>query len=148
MSPGLSKSPTWSTWAGGLLGASRPTSPAPTFGAVMTDPKLRHSSSLSHMQLSRAPSTETNDPFASLGLRISMPAHIIPLSNRLSPNRPSPNQPRPRTTSASAMYTLGLGARGSTFGMSRTSSLSSPVSRLALDSSTADEDEELDEDIE
>lgn len=106
-------SPSWTSWTGGLLGSTRPASPTPSFGSVMTSPRLRHTSSLS--QIRRAASEPTSsDPFAGLGLRIPMPTHL--LASKLSAGagglRP---QPRPRTVSSSAMYMLGFGARKPSF---------------------------------
>jgi hypothetical protein len=57
----------WSTFTASLLGQrppSRPVSPAPTFGSVMTTPRLRHAPSLP--QLRRSPTLELSDPLAGL----------------------------------------------------------------------------------
>ncbi|KAK7693864.1 hypothetical protein QCA50_003437 [Cerrena zonata] len=110
----VNASPSWTSWTGGLLGSTRPASPTPSFGSVMTSPRLRHTSSLS--QIRRAASEPTSsDPFAGLGLRIPMPTHT--LASKLSASagglRP---QPRARTVSSSAMYMLGFGARKPSFG--------------------------------
>jgi hypothetical protein len=72
------------------------TGPAPTFGNVMTSPRLRHSPSLNFQVQSKK-----GDPFASLGLRVPMPSHV--------PQGVTQVPQRPRTVSA--MYMLGLGAR-------------------------------------
>ncbi|KAH8106913.1 hypothetical protein BXZ70DRAFT_259831 [Cristinia sonorae] len=105
----------WSSWTGGLLGSSRPSSPAPTFGSVMTSPRLRHSVSLSRMNSSTGGEAHgaSNTPFTGLGLRIPMPAHVTPRRpSTLPTGRPGP---RPRVSSSSAMYLLGLGARSGSF---------------------------------
>ncbi|KAI0957902.1 hypothetical protein AcW1_006144 [Taiwanofungus camphoratus] len=139
--------PTWSSWTAGLLSPSRPVSPAPTFGSVMTSPRLRHSASFTH---TRKPledvATPGQDPFASLGLRIPMPSHILPITPATRPRTP-----RPRVSSAT--YMLGLGARSHSFGWNTISTKSPPVSRLASEShvpaSSAEErGEDLDSDVE
>jgi len=75
--------------------------PAPTFGNIMTTPRLRHSSSLNFYGHSKKDAPA--DPFASLGLRLPMPSyvHVTPTAEGRGP--------RPRTLSA--MYMLGLGSR-------------------------------------
>ncbi|OBZ65721.1 hypothetical protein A0H81_14230 [Grifola frondosa] len=122
-------SPGWSSWTAGFLSAQRPVSPAPTFGSVMTSPRLRHSSSFSHPRESSGESTgSSTDPFASLGLRIPMPSHIL----QVSPNLVSPGPPKvtPKPRASSAMYMLGFGARPQTFGLNTTPTKSSPVRKL------------------
>ncbi|KAF8065372.1 hypothetical protein FPV67DRAFT_1628753 [Lyophyllum atratum] len=79
------------------------TSPAPTFGNVMTTPRLRHSPSLNFQgsQGRRVPSDTGKDPLSSLGLRVPMPSYI----------HHAVQQPQPRSRTLSTMYMLGLGAR-------------------------------------
>lgn len=101
------KSPSWTSWTAGLLSPPRSTSPAPTFGSVMTSPRLRQTSFSHPRKASDDSASGSPDPFASLGLRIPMPAHVVPASP------PQPVNARQRV--ASATYMLGLGAR-STFG--------------------------------
>ncbi|KAH9930674.1 uncharacterized protein B0H18DRAFT_992985 [Fomitopsis serialis] len=110
-------SPSWTSWTTNLLSPSHSASPgpAPTFGSVMTSPRSDDSPSPS------------NDPFASLDLRIAMPAHVVPaLPPRVS----------------STTYMLGLGAR-SAFGLNAMSGAKSSPSRLAEkkeESAVSDED--------
>ncbi|EKM55118.1 uncharacterized protein PHACADRAFT_143061 [Phanerochaete carnosa HHB-10118-sp] len=123
----------WSSWTAGILGsggASRPVSPAPSFGAVMTSPRQRQSSfsftrrpSTLLDARSRSPSDDGPDPFASLGLRIPMPVHAMPTPalpktgtflSPMSMGTPLRPGPKPRASSAS-LFSLGLGARSSTF---------------------------------
>ncbi|KAI0797516.1 hypothetical protein C8Q75DRAFT_801457 [Abortiporus biennis] len=175
----MKSSPGWSSWAGGLLGSSptprRPSSPAPTFGSVMTSPRTRVASlnMKNHSTSSANPSSpSTPDPFASLGLRIPMPSSLPPAMATspsypyLSPATPSAKLPRPRTASASAMYMLGIGssARRSSFGLNSprtptrllSSSSTSPVTSssklvVSLDEGTDTEtenEEDLDSDVE
>ena len=148
----LTKTTGWSSWAGGLLGSPRtaqPVSAARTFGSVMTSPRLRHAS-FSHLtpnstSIANGRNTHeecipnTPNPFASLGLRISMPSHLLtnhsissttiypetstvslkPQSSSYSYLSRSPlaggtglgGPQKARASSASAMYMLGLGAR-------------------------------------
>ncbi|KAI0748392.1 hypothetical protein C8Q80DRAFT_1102800 [Daedaleopsis nitida] len=116
-------SPSWSAWTPSFLSpAPRSTSPAPpTFGSVMTSPRLRHSSSFSHP---REPSNDepSPDPLASLGLRIVVPVRsptyglgASPTGHGVPGSRAAPG-PRQRTTSG--MFMLGLGTRSTSFGPS------------------------------
>lgn len=143
-------SPAWS-WAAGLLGSSHPPSPSPTFGSIITSPRLRHSSSASRLRKNSNNFTAGDaGPFASLGLRIPMPAHVLtPSSTHLSPT-PSMGQ-RPRVSSA--MYMLGLGPQATSFGLkspSPTYSVSRMPSRELRDvqDDSDMEDEESDSDVE
>jgi hypothetical protein len=112
------KAATWS-WTGGLFGVpSRSPSPAPTFGSVVTQPRLRHQSSSNRLlpQYQRglsagSPGSVASDPFAELGLRIPMPSHMATPGYLGSLQTPS--QPRPRTMSGMYMLGLGSGALGS-----------------------------------
>jgi hypothetical protein len=64
------------TWIGGGSGRRTPSSPgghAPTFGIVMTSPRLRHSSSAARLAVKYA---AQGDPFESLGLRVPMPTYV------------------------------------------------------------------------
>lgn len=93
----------WTSLAAGLFasggggGSSRPSSPSPTFGAVVTSPRAR-----------RAVSAETTSPLAALQqqMRIPMPE----LHHHLQ--APSPVRPGSRARMTSGMYMLGLGMRG------------------------------------
>ncbi|KAK0496725.1 hypothetical protein EDD18DRAFT_174229 [Armillaria luteobubalina] len=83
----------WISWA------SRPSSPsATTFGNVMTNPKLRQAQSMNF--------PTRKDPYANLGLRVSMPLSP-PVSSVFVENW----GPRPRTLSA--LYSLGLARNAS-----------------------------------
>ncbi|KAK0482690.1 hypothetical protein IW261DRAFT_1396978 [Armillaria novae-zelandiae] len=83
----------WISWA------SRPSSPsATTFGNVMTNPQLRQAQSMNF--------PTRRDPYANLGLRVSMPLSP-PVSSVSLENR----GPRPRTLSA--LYSLGLARNAS-----------------------------------
>jgi hypothetical protein len=102
-SPSPSASPrpatpaSWTSLAAGLFSSSRPTSPSPTFGAVVTSPRPR-----------RAVSGEVS-PLSALQqqLRIPMPE----LHQGAAPSG-SPVRPAPKSRSTSGMYMLGLGMRG------------------------------------
>ncbi|KAG6838348.1 hypothetical protein C0991_012437 [Blastosporella zonata] len=89
----------WSSWIRSTPAspASPAPVPAPTFGSVMTSPRLRHSPSLNF------PARKTADPLGSLGLRVPMPGYIHPQAG------PGIVQPRSRTLST--MYMLGLGVK-------------------------------------
>ncbi|KAH9958343.1 hypothetical protein BC827DRAFT_612750 [Russula dissimulans] len=96
----------WTSLAAGLFasgGSSRPASPSPTFGAVVTSPRMR-----------RAVPSE-GGPLAALQqqLRIPMPElHHHHQAVLL----PSPVRPSPRSRTTSGMYMLGLGMRGGVVG--------------------------------
>ncbi|KAF8967352.1 hypothetical protein BDZ97DRAFT_2073691 [Flammula alnicola] len=80
----------WTSWirsSSSRPSTPAPTGPAPTFGNIMTSPRLRHSPSSGNMQpnqRSRRPSffglgggsssEPVKDPFATLGLRVPMPS--------------------------------------------------------------------------
>ena len=114
--------PNWSTsWKNVLSRTATPrsTSPAPpTFGTVMTTPRLRHSSSFTRSgggerkmpaasqssQTSRGPSS---DPLWHLDLRTAMPS-VQPGSPGLGPGQ-SHMRPEPRQRTLSTMYMIGLG---------------------------------------
>ena len=113
----------WSTFTASLLGQrppSRSVSPAPTFGSVMTTPRLRHAPSLP--QLHKSPTQELSGPLAGLHLRIPIPSPIpVPSSPPIV--RPPSRQQR----TVSGMHMLGFGPRGGLLGSpnaSRRTSLS------------------------
>ncbi|KAF9792156.1 hypothetical protein BJ322DRAFT_998121 [Thelephora terrestris] len=103
---------TWSTFTASLLRQrppSRPVSPAPTFGSVMTTPRLRHAPSLPQMR--ESPALESFDPLAGLHLRIPIPSPI-PAPSSPPVGRPPSRQQRP----TSGMHMLGFGPRGGLLG--------------------------------
>ena len=99
---------TWSTFTATFLGQrppSRSVSPAPTFGSVMTTPRLRHAPSLP--QLNKLPTLELASPLAGLNLRIPIPTPTP------TPSSPSIVRPPSRQQRAvSGMHMLGFGYRG------------------------------------
>ncbi|KAJ4486191.1 hypothetical protein J3R30DRAFT_3327111 [Lentinula aciculospora] len=127
----------WTSW---IRGQPRPASPspAPTFGHVMTNPRLKHSSSF-HQDLVpkrrgsvAALNSQQLHPLAKLDLRVSMPAFSSPLSSSRSAvfSPPGLDWHGPRTRTVSTMSMLGLGtARSANAGGSprpqRTASLTS-----------------------
>ena len=101
-------SATWSSFTASLLGQrppSRPVSPAPTFGSVMTTPRLRHAPSLPHLR--KSPTLELSDPLAGLHLRIPIPT---PTTTPSFP--PIARPPSRQQRIASGTHTLGFGHRG------------------------------------
>jgi len=137
-------SATWSTFAASFLKQrppSRPVSPAPTFGSVMTTPRLRHAPSLP--QLHKPPTLELSDPLAGLQLRISTPA---PIPTPSSPPLARPPSRQQRTVSGT--HILGFGYRsgllGSPSASRRPSLAQTPVSDQAAgatDTSTSTSDD-------
>jgi hypothetical protein len=128
---------TWTTFTAGFFGQrppSRPVSPAPTFGSVMTTPRLRHTPSLP--QLRKSPTQESFDPLAGLHLRIPIPSPIpVPSSPPIA--RPPSRQQRP----ASGMHMLGFGPRGGLLGSPnasrRTSLAQAPTFEKTVDATNA-----------
>ncbi|KAI1788360.1 hypothetical protein LXA43DRAFT_974837 [Ganoderma leucocontextum] len=104
-------SPSWSAWTPSFLSPPRSTSPAPTFGSVMTSPRLRHSSSFSHPR-ERSNDDPPTDPLANLGLRIVVPLARSPgYSPGLSTSPLGRPRGGPRQRTTSGMFMLGLGMR-------------------------------------
>ena len=101
----------WTAWTAGLLGAnttpSRSPTPAQTFGAVMTSPRLRHTTSDESLD---------RGPLAALNLRIPMPSpsHVPSAYAYLGVGHATEGPTRPRTLST--MYTMG-GLRSSSIGL-------------------------------
>ncbi|TBU35524.1 hypothetical protein BD311DRAFT_679828 [Dichomitus squalens] len=113
----LGTSPNWSAWTPSFLSPPRSTSPAPTFGSVMTSPRLRHSSSFSHPR-ERSNVDSPTDPLAGLGLRIVVPARSPTYSPEMSTNPTGGSRASPRQRTTSGMFMLGLGMRSTSFGPS------------------------------
>lgn len=85
----------WSAWAGTLLPSSRPSSPAPpTFGSLMTTPRLRHAGSTASLHASPSPSGSLSQR------RVSTPA--LPLLDAMASPPPLPG------TAQSPFARLGL----------------------------------------
>jgi hypothetical protein len=93
----------WTSLAAGLFtgGSSRPASPSPTFGSVVTS--LRGRRVVSSSDGSPGPLAALQRQF-----RIAMPD----LHHHQAPPSPSPGLPGPRARTMSGMYMLGLGMRG------------------------------------
>jgi hypothetical protein len=133
----------WSSWTN-ILGPPRAASPAPpTFGTIMTSPRLRQSSSFTQSHDSRSSSVESSparsDPFAGLGLRIPMPSHTtsyLGVSHSPLASRPGP---RPRTIST--MYTLGLGSKSTSLAVN-SQVANSTLSRSAISTHWSDQPQE------
>ncbi|PBK78883.1 hypothetical protein ARMSODRAFT_1078347 [Armillaria solidipes] len=117
----------WISWT------SRPSSPsATTFGNVMTNPKLRQAQSMNF--------STRKDPYANLGLRVSMPLSP-PISSVSVENR----GPRPRTLSA--LYSLGL-ARNASGTLGGGFIPPTPSRENNVEEETEDEDDADEDDVE
>ncbi|KAK2466635.1 hypothetical protein APHAL10511_000893 [Amanita phalloides] len=91
----------WTSWI--RASSSRPSSPAPTFGSVMTSPHFRyHDVGRTGKSYTFTGDAGSKDPLASLGLRVPMPTYVPPQV---------PVHPIARSRTVSTMYMLGLGAR-------------------------------------
>ncbi|KAF9266056.1 hypothetical protein L218DRAFT_1075070 [Marasmius fiardii PR-910] len=113
-SPSPSQKSGWASWLSSSPSRPSASTPAPTFGDVMTTPRLRHASSINRLRQRQFSATKDDNTFSSLGLKIAMPSigssssgfRVASFSQHSSP---SPTQ-RNRTVSM-----LGLGggpARG------------------------------------
>ncbi|ESK82831.1 hypothetical protein Moror_12254 [Moniliophthora roreri MCA 2997] len=141
----------WGSWTRMIPSSSRPSSPVPTspptFGNVMTTPRLRHASSIQRLkqQQQQQQALGREDPFAGLGLKVAMPSRVVSLSHGHSPTSPQGGQ-RNRTVSL-----LGLGGG---MGMTRSASGSfgSPsgksMSRSSSHNFTSDRLEDSDGEVE
>ena len=99
------KAPVWSSWTPFLSTPPKwSSSPAPTFGTVITSPRSNHVTSFSSRS-SNESMLAASDPYAHLGLRIPMPSQTQANSSPLK-------SPRTRRSS-SRMYLLGLNNSGS-----------------------------------
>ena len=93
----------WSSLAAGLFapsGSSRPASPSPTFGAVVTSTRTR-----------RVVSSDTS-PLATLQHQLRIPMPELLHHHQQPAVSPSPVRPGSRTRTTSGVYMLGLGMRG------------------------------------
>jgi hypothetical protein len=98
--PELGPGRKWTAWTSGLFSASRASSPAPpSFGHVITTPRLRASASAASLRA--AP----EDPLARLGLALKtpMPTHLA------APAPAGPAAPKARYTSMFGQSLLGVG---------------------------------------
>ncbi|KAL5529274.1 hypothetical protein ACEPAG_5259 [Sanghuangporus baumii] len=130
----------WTSWTGSILGSSRSPSPAPSFGAVMTSPRLRKSSSTRSL---RGETNNVQNPLANLRLRVPMPNNFLHQGERTS--SPAMQRARHRVTT----HLLGLGLRGGLRQVMSRPSLSFTNNRNVSANSTSDkETRDLDDDIE
>ncbi|KAL5511702.1 hypothetical protein ACEPAH_4920 [Sanghuangporus vaninii] len=130
----------WMSWTGSILGSSRSPSPAPSFGAIMTSPRLRHSSSTRSL---RGETNNVQNPLANLRLRVPMPNNFHHQGER----PPSPTKQRARHHVMPNL--LGLGLRsGLRQGMSRSSLSFTSNLDVAANSASDKESRDLDDDIE
>ena len=137
----------WPSWTNILGPPTRAASPVPpTFGTVMTSSRLRQSSSFTQSQDSRSSSVESSpahsDPFASLGLRISMPSHAMSSPGYLGVGQsPFPSRSGSRPGTSSAMYMLGLGSRSSSLAINSAQSTNSTLSKSPISMRSSDRPE-------
>lgn len=110
LSPIPSNGGGWTSWirspsSSSSIGTPRSASAAlsPTFGNIMTSPRLRQSPSMNFHQKNVGV-----DPLASLGLRIPMPKFSVAAGTGLGEQAQQSQTTRARTVST--MYMLGLGA--------------------------------------
>ncbi|KAF8495381.1 hypothetical protein JB92DRAFT_2818166 [Gautieria morchelliformis] len=103
LQPATETPPIWTSWTPFLsTPPKRASSPAPTFGTVITTPRSNRTSTFSSRPSPEATLT-VSDPYAYLDLRIPMPSQTRPnLSLLESPSKL-------RNSESSRMYLLGLG---------------------------------------
>ncbi|KAL0576071.1 hypothetical protein V5O48_005899 [Marasmius crinis-equi] len=104
VSPSTSSSG-WTSWLSSSSSRPASPSPAPTFGNVMTTPRLRHASSITRLKQQQLSPSREDDPFSNLGLKIAMPTYK---ASSFSPNSSASPIQRNRTVS---MLGLGGGTR-------------------------------------
>lgn len=163
ITPSVSLSPTpsngggWTSWirspsSSSSIGTPRSASAAlsPTFGNIMTSPRLRQSPSMNFHQKNVGV-----DPLASLGLRIPMPKFSVAPGTGLGEQAQQSRTTRVRTVST--MYMLGLGsppgmspriASGATLGLR---DITSPTKIRPIGVSTpmaSDDESEVETDVE
>ncbi|OCB84200.1 hypothetical protein A7U60_g8876 [Sanghuangporus baumii] len=130
----------WTSWTGSILGSSRSPSPAPSFGAVMTSPHLRHSSSTRSL---RGETNNVTNPLANLRLRVPMPNNF----HHQGEHPPSPTKQRARHRAMPNL--LGLGLRGGLRqGISRSSLSFTSNLNTSANPASDKESRDLDNDIE
>ena len=122
---GLTANASWTSLAAGLFtgGSSRPASPSPTFGSVVTS--LRGRRVVSSSDGSPGPLAALQRQF-----RIAMPD----LHHHQAPPSPSPGFPGSRARTMSGMYMLGLGMRGGVVPGKRPTGLARSVHGVEPDS--------------
>jgi hypothetical protein len=99
---GLTANASWTSLAAGLFtGGSRPASPSPTFGSVVTSLRGR-----------RVTSSDGGGPGPLAALQRQFRIPMPDLHHHQAPPSPSPGLSGPRARTTSGMYMLGLGMRG------------------------------------
>ncbi|KAI9511096.1 hypothetical protein F5148DRAFT_1009987 [Russula earlei] len=102
VTPAANTLPSWTSLAAGLFasgGSSRPSSPSPTFGAVVTSPHMRR------------PVPPEVSSLAALQQQLRIPMPELHHHHQGAP-LPSPIRPSATPRTGSGMYVLGLGLRG------------------------------------
>lgn len=105
--PGSTANASWTSLAAGLFtaGSSRPASPSPTFGSMVTSLRGRRV-----VSSSSDGGPGASGPLATLQRQFRIP--MPDLHQHHAPPSPSPVIPGPRARTTSGMYMLGLGMRG------------------------------------
>ncbi|KAH9981756.1 hypothetical protein BJV74DRAFT_74892 [Russula compacta] len=103
-------SSSWTSLAAGLFasgsGSSRPASPSPTFGAVVTSPRVRRT-------VSSSSTAEAAGPLVALQQQLRIPMPELHHHHQVQGAPwPSPVRPGSKARTTSGMYMLGLGMRG------------------------------------
>ncbi|KAJ3537649.1 hypothetical protein NMY22_g5510 [Coprinellus aureogranulatus] len=114
-------SSSWTSWlrnaSSPLSAPPRPTSPAESFGNIMTSPRLRHSPSLTNSlkRRSSATPTDSDDVLGALQLRVPMPKFSFAPPASGTGTKEDANTKTPAQLSASrarTISTLGMGVLG------------------------------------
>ena len=122
---GLAANASWTSLAAGLFtgGSSRPASPSPTFGSVVTSLRGR-----------RVVSSDGGGPGLLVALQRQFRIPMPDLHHHQAPPSPSPGLPGPRARTTSGMYMLGLGMRGGVIPRKKPTGLARSVHGVEPDS--------------
>jgi hypothetical protein len=124
---GSTANASWTSLAAGLFtGGSRPASPSPTFGSVVTSLRGRRVIS------SDGGGPGGPGPLAALQRQFRIP--MPDLQHHQAPPSPSPGLSGPRARTTSGMYMLGLGMRGGVIPGKKSTGLARSVHRVEPDS--------------
>ncbi|KAJ7473794.1 hypothetical protein B0H11DRAFT_2429684 [Mycena galericulata] len=99
----------WASWLRSGTPSPAYADAPPTFGSVMTSPRLRHSASAA--RLGRRDQQQQRNPFEGLGLRVAMPAYVSQPQQQQQQQAQAQEEARvvPRQRTISGVYMLGLG---------------------------------------
>ncbi|KAJ7493126.1 hypothetical protein B0H11DRAFT_2396702 [Mycena galericulata] len=98
----------WASWLRSGTPSPAYADAPPTFGSVMTSPRLRHSASAARLGRRELQQQQRN-PFEGLGLRVAMPAYVSQAQQQQQAQAQEEARVVPRQRTISGVYMLGLG---------------------------------------